>query len=356
MGTIATNSVLTELVRRVTGQADARIASVHEERFEPSPGAVATGGLRRLTATTADGRRWSFFVKSINSPRHWPFIGTVPEGFRAEFVAGFPWRAEAEAYGAGVRLPDGLRMPHLHLIDDLGDDRLDLWLEDVESDLAAWDLARYDRAAYLLGGLAACNPAAPPAVGNLRGYVQGRIVQGILPELRDPALWGHPLVAPFADDRLRADLLTLGERIPDLLDAADRLPHTMVHGDSSPHNLLVTSGGEFVALDWGWYSSHPVGFDLGQLLVGLAHDGLTPAGDLPAVHATIEAAYVRGLAEGGGPAEHAVTGYRTTLLLRSAFTAIPIERLAEPATPELTELCRRRVGLARFLVDLGRTL
>jgi hypothetical protein len=356
MGTTATDAVLTELVRRVTGRADALIASVHEERFEPNPGSAATGGLRRLTGTTAEGLRWSFFVKSINSPRHWPHLGMLPEQLRSEFIAALPWRAEAEAYRADVRLPDGLRMPHLHLIDDLGDDRLDLWLEDVESDLADWDVARYDRAAHLLGGLAARNPAAPPVISNLRGYVQGRITRGVLPELRDPALWQHPLVASFADPRLRVDLLALGERIPELLDAADRLPHTMVHGDSSPHNLLVTSGGEFVALDWGWYSSHPVGFDPGQLLVGLAHDGLTPAEDLPAVHATIEAAYLRGLAEGGGPVEHASAGYRITLVLRSAFTAIPAERLAEPATPELTELCRRRVGLARFLTDLGLAL
>ncbi|MGI8335914.1 phosphotransferase family protein [Actinomadura scrupuli] len=356
MGTAATDLLLTELVRRVTGNGDAWIASLREERFEPSPGSAATGGLRRLTGTTAEGQHWSFFVKSINSPRHWPHLGMLPEGLRAEFIAALPWRAEAEAYRADVRLPEGLRMPRLHLIDDLGDDRLDLWLEDVESDQTEWELTRYDRAAHLLGGLAARNPAPPPAMSNLRGYVQGRIVRGVLPELRDPALWQHPLVAPFADARLRADLLALGERIPELLDAADRLPHTMVHGDSSPHNLLVTPDGEFVALDWGWYSSHPVGFDLGQLLVGLAHEGLTPAGELPALHATIEAAYLRGLAEGGGPVEHASAGYRISLVLRSAFTAIPAERLAEPATPELTELCRRRIGLARFLTDLGHAL
>src|SRR5215203_5836448 len=53
------------------------------------------------------------------------------------------------------------------------------------------------------------------------------------------APWGHSLVARAVDDRLRADLRTLGARVPELLDGMDALPQALPHGDASPQNLLV---------------------------------------------------------------------------------------------------------------------
>ncbi|WP_206060752.1 phosphotransferase [Nonomuraea basaltis] len=150
----------------------------------------------------------------------------------------------------------------------------------------------------------------------------------------------------------------LARRIPALLEAIDHLPKTMAHGDASPQNLLVPADApdQFVAIDWGWQDPMPVGFDLGQLLVGLAQQGAVEPGELPAIHHTIQIAYAHGLADQGMPDQAATTGYLTTLVLRSAFTAIPLERLGEPITPELDELFRKRIGLARFIADLGLTL
>jgi hypothetical protein len=268
-------------------------------------------------------------------------------------------RVEADVYTSRLPLPEGLRLPRLYFVDDLGDDRLDLWLEDVRTAPVEWDLTRYAAAARALGRLAALRPEDGPGTASaLRAYVLNRVTHGVLPALRDPSLWRHPLVAPYGDGLLRMDLDILGHRIPAMLDAVDRLPHTMAHGDASPQNLLVPVDAphQFVAIDWGWQTPVPVGFDLGQLLVGLAHQGEIEPGELPAIHRAIQAAYARGLADEGMADDHLATGYVTTMVLRSAFTAIPIERLGDPVTPRSRELFRKRIGLARFLADLGLAL
>ncbi|MGP3911484.1 hypothetical protein [Nonomuraea sp. 10N515B] len=74
------------------------------------------------------------------------------------------------------------------------------------------------------------------------------------------------------------------------------------------------------------------------------------------IHRTIQEAYTRGLADEGVADDHVAAGYVTTLVLRSAFTAIPVERLGEPVTDGLQYLFRKRVGLARFIADLGLAL
>ncbi|MFI6740969.1 hypothetical protein ACIBI9_49305 [Nonomuraea sp. NPDC050451] len=359
MTPIPSRTHLTPLVRKYLDNEGAEVESIRVEPIDHTSGTPSTGGLRRVSGTTTCGRAWSFFVKSLHSARHWVNIGVIPEPARTEFVAGFPWRTEAEVYTSGLPLPPGLRLPRLFLIDDLGDERLDLWLEDVRAAPGEWDLTRYAAAARALGRLAGLRPAddSRPRTA-LRTYVGQLVTQHALPILRDPALWRHPLVAAHADPLLQMDLDTLARRIPALLAAADRLPHTMAHGDAGPQNLLVPADdpGRFVAIDWGWQDPVPIGFDLGQLLVGLAHDGLTEPGELPVIHRAILAAYQRGLAEEGVPAGQAAAGYVTTLVLRSAFTAIPVERLGEPVTDDLHELFRKRVGLARFIADLGLAL
>jgi hypothetical protein len=357
MSAISSTVDITALVRELLDDETVRVESVRVEPIEHVAGTPSTGGLRRVAGTTACGRPWSFFVKTIHSARHWPYIGVVPESHREGFVARFPWRTEADVYERGLPLPEGMRLPRLYLLDDLGDDRLDLWLEDVRTASVEWDLTRYAAAARALGRLAGLRPADGPGAGP-RTYITTRIEQGALPALRDPAVWRHPLIESYADPLLRMDLETLGNRLHALLEAAERLPHTMAHGDAGPQNLLVPADApdEFVAIDWGWQDPVPIGFDLGQLLVGLAHEGLTEPGELPAIHRTIQAAYTRGLADEGAPADHVEAGYLTTLVLRSAFTAIPVERLGDPVTAEAHELFRRRIGLARFVVDLGLAL
>lgn len=353
--TTALTTDLTDLVRESLGDPLAQIAEQHTERLDLGPRMLSTASLHRVHGTTTSGATWEFFVKSVHGLRHSDQFEKIPEHVRAEAVTHFPWRVDADVYLARPWLPDGLRLPRTYRIDDLGDDRLVMWLEYVHVAPVEWDLDRYRSAARLLGALAAARPVTGSLNLGLRQYCSGPVAGLFLPALRDPATWRHPLLAENVDPLLRADLLTLAERIGPLLDALDRLPHTFVHGDACPRNLLVPADGsaEFVAIDWGWAYPAAVGFDLGQLLVGRAHTGELDPADLPAIHEAIESAYASEV--GADPADVSF-GYVASLVLRCAFTAIPTELLDQEPTPELYDLFRKRAGLARFLVDLGRSL
>src|ERR671939_498280 len=77
------------------------------ERVDYAANSPATGGLVRVRGSARDQR--------------------------AEFIDSFPWRAEAEVLGSDFRdrLPTGLRLPRLFYVDELGDDRVAVWMEDV---------------------------------------------------------------------------------------------------------------------------------------------------------------------------------------------------------------------------------
>ncbi|MGY0232135.1 hypothetical protein [Longispora urticae] len=332
-------------------------------------GSPATGDLLRVRGTAADGRAWSVFVKVLQHARHWPRLDQVPAEVREWFVRDFPWRQELDAWEepfAG-RLPAGVRVPELYRLTELPDDRALLWMEDVDAvPDAEWTPELFARAAYALGGLAAlrstpevlASTPLPPGFA-LRVYVDGRVRQAAVPVLSDDAAWRHPLLADV-DDRLRADLLRLADALPTVLDRLDALPHALPHGDASPQNLLVPRGApdEFVAIDISFQCPLAIGFDLGQLLVGLAHAGHLPAAALPGIHATLVPAFVAGMRDSGVDADPAdVTyGYVGGLVARAAFTSLPYELLGAPVTDELRALFRQRAALCRFLADLGLEL
>ncbi|MGI8329729.1 hypothetical protein ACRYCC_07165 [Actinomadura scrupuli] len=349
---------LTDLVRELLGDPTAEIA---EQRVEPvgtGPGAFSTEALHRVRGVTTDGVPWSFFVKSVHSVRHAPALAMLPGHLRAALIESYPWRADVDVYLAAEPLPDGMRLPRLYRLDDLGDDRLIMWLEDVaEAPGAKWDLDRYARAAYLLGALAAMRPVTGPAPLNtgLRFFCEHVVSATAVPGLLGDDLWRHPLVAPYADERLRGDLRSLIEGRADLLDALDGLPHTRVHGDACPQNLLIPADGsaEFVAVDWSFNDPAAVGNDLAQLLVGRAHPGLLQVTDLPGVQETIRQSYAAAF-----PAAlpHLHLGFRGALVLRALWTAIPLPRLTEPATPALHAFFAHRLALTRYLTDQGLAL
>jgi hypothetical protein len=345
------------------------LASWRVERVAYESGSPATGGLYRVRGTTGDGRGWSVFVKLLQHPRHWQRLHLIPPAIRESFAAEFPWRQELAAWEGGFanRLPDGLRLPKLYQITDLGEDRLLVWMEDINALDDAWDVARFARAAHLLGGLAALRstPAILAATGydpgwGLRGYFDGRVTMAGLAPLDNDDLWRHPLIAQSADPALRDDMRALASRLPAFLDRLDSLPQAVPHGDASPQNLLVPAEAphELVAIDISFQCPLAIGFDLGQLLIGLVHAGLMPASDLPKVHEVLVPSFVDGAREYGlaVTADDVTFGYVASLVIRAGYTSLPYEMLGAPATPELEGYFRERAALTRFLIDLGRQL
>jgi hypothetical protein len=360
---------------RLTGAVSAalgrpvRLAGFQTTAVAYEPGSPATGALLRVTGATADGQPWSLFLKVLQHPRHWPRLGELPAEIRQPFLEMFPWRGELAAWEPGFadRLPAGLRLPRLYRLEELGDDRVAVWMENVRTLDDSWEPPRFARAARALGGLAArrSDPALlaasglPPGTG-LRYYSRSRVELVGLPMLERDEVWAHPLVAGAVDDRLRADLRALGARVPELLDRLDSLPQALPHGDASPQNLLVPADDpdSFVAIDVSFQNPQAVGFDLGQLLVGLTHAGQLPAAALPEVHAVLVPAFTDGLrAEGGqASAEEVAWGYVASLAVRAGFTSLPFERMAEPPTPAQAASFRERAVLTRVIADLALAL
>ena len=200
-----------------------------------------------------------------------------------------------------------------------------------------------------------------PPGGTLRYFVGGRVLRGCLPALRAAGTWRHPVLAAAlhaaADPGLPADLAALGARLPAVLDRLDQLPQCYAHGDASPQNLLIPAGrpDEVVVIDWGFGSLLPVGFDLGQLLVGLASAGQTPLADLSRIDAEIFEGYLDGLRDEGYDASpgDVRAGYLGGLAARSALCILPLELLGrEPPPADLQALFLRRLQLTRRLLDL----
>jgi hypothetical protein len=330
------------------------------ERVDYQHDTPTTGGLGRLR-----GDGWSAFAKVVQSFRHWARWPHLPPDARDALTTRAAWRQEVDLYQSdlGLVLPPGLRLPAVRGVVDLGDERLLLVLEDVEVDPEPWTVSRFASAARLLGRLHVRLSAADHLPWRSTGrpselvdvMYTSRLVPVALPELDADTTWRHPLLA--AERHLRTDLAELARRLPELLDVVSALPQVRGHGDATPHNLLVPreAPDTFVVIDWAMASLGAVGDDLGQLLIGLAHDGLLAAADLPPLHEVLIDAYRDGLAAEGLDVDEDIvrTGFDIGLTVRSAFTALPIERLGEAPSAQLDEHLARRIDLTRYLVDVG---
>ena len=347
-----------EAVRRI-GIDDPSGASL-EVVGHPS-GSPATAALYRVR-----GPQGSLFCKVLQHVRHWPGLQLMPPHIVDDFVEQLPWRAELALWEPRVlaTLPDGLRAPTLHALVEMPDERAAVWMEDVVEEPSPWDLERYRRAAHLLGRwnarstdpglLARCAHTGPNHA--LRIYVENAVAFRGLGPLADDGLWSHPWLAAHAD--LRAELRSLAEEIPTMLDRLDSSVLCSPHGDASPQNLLVPADDRdsFVVIDLSFCTPHALGFDLGQLLVGLTHSGLMPAARVPEIAAAIVPAYVEGLhAEGIEDQDAAVRdAFATGVLLRSGFDGFLLE-LLDSADNGQRHAFDERVGLSRSLVELYRS-
>jgi hypothetical protein len=341
-----------------------------------------TAGLWRVEVARSAGDGalgCTFFVKLVRHTRLWPGLRWLPdEAARAEFVGFYPWQYELDIHQSGIGsvLPDGMRTPRLHYVGRPDADHMSLWWEFVHERAETWTLADYRLAARLLGQLAARRRAgapvneALPAVARtahaggsaLRFYTSRRVLAGMLPVLQSGQVWQHPVLREalrlVGDRQLPADMTALGARLPRVLDMLDDLPQTYAHGDASPQNLLLPAGepAAIVVIDWGFGTLLPVGFDLGQLLVGLAHAGQADPAAIPAIDAEIFPAYLAGLAAEDYKADpgQVRAGYLGSLAARSALCAIPFEML-ENAVPDeqTTAMFAQRMKLTRRMLDLA---
>ncbi|MFY0408233.1 hypothetical protein [Solicola sp. PLA-1-18] len=356
-------AALDDLVLEATGRRPSS-GSTTVEALPHAMGSPATAGVYRVRGRQEDGGDWSLFCKVLQHVRHWPGLAYLPPDVASHFADTFPWRSELELWDPRVQasLPDGLRSPRLHRVAELPDDRVAIWQEDVAEADVEWDDARYARAAHLLGRWNARSTSVeamavsdlPPGFA-LRMYGEQAVPARGLAPLEDDGLWAHPWLADHHD--LRERLRVLGRDVPAMLDRLDTFVQALPHGDASPQNLLVPADdpADHVVIDLSFRSPHALGFDLGQLLVGLVHCDAVPAARLPGIAAAVVPAYVDGVRAEGVAAspDEIADGFATSTLLRSGFDGFLLDELADarpdaPPSPSFTQ----RIELARFLTDL----
>jgi hypothetical protein len=359
-------AMLDTIVGSILKDPDARLGSVQVAVVDYDFGSISTAALHRVSGTARSRGRtvtWSAFVKTLQHPRHWPHLGTLPPDVATEMLQLFPWQAELETRRQVLPvLPRGLRVPDIYYLDDLGNDRVAVWMEDIDVDPNPWPIETYAHCARLLGLLAARRtPDQPAGFSDLPvGFAVRKLVESRRPVLTavlaDGCMWTDPQVRSLVDPGYYRDLIRLHDGLPALLDEMDLLPQTLAHGDAAPANLLRPRAepGVFVAIDWSFGSPLPVGHDLGQLLVGDVEGDVVDPAMLPAIHEAILPAYCAGLDAGGlrVPVDAVRRGYVGGLACRTAPFTFPFERLAGPLTEDLVAFLRRRARLGRFLLDL----
>jgi hypothetical protein len=329
-----------------------------------------------LPAITTAGRHWvsgvartprgdepfRMFVKHVQCWSRSPWFQDIPPELRDVAAASVPWRTEALVYSSdlGDRLPEGLSMPRALGVFDLDERSAAIWLEEVEHAPAAWTLDRYRRAAHLLGRLAASPRVAELAdvagiAWSVRSYLFGRLENQVFPVLRDDEVWRHPTIAATFGAELRDRLRAAADHAGRYVDELDRFPTLAAHGDASPNNLLPgPTPDSFVLIDYGFWLPNPVGFDLGQLLVGDVQLGRRSASLLAETEAAIVPAYVEGLAAEELHVDEATVrrAHALLLLLFTGLSTLPLEELDTAAPEALPELAAGRAELARFCLDL----
>ncbi len=343
---------------------DVGLVTVSAEPVDYDLPAITTGGrwwVHGTASVEGHPRPFRVFVKHVHEWSRSPFFAEVPDEAKEWAAQQVPWRTEGAVYRSDLadRLPDGLAMARALGVHEIDDRAYSVWLEVVPTVEVAWDLERYTRAAHLLGRFAASAAVRERAgVGghewDVTRYIEGRLRFQVLPLIGSEDVWRHPLVAGAFGD-LRERLRDAASRVDAYAAELLALPVLAGHGDACPNNLLVRPDRDgFTMIDFGFFTALPVGFDLGQLLVGDVQLGRRGPEDLAARGEACLASYTTGLAAEGMPLDVATVrrAHALHLLIFTGLSALPFELLGAEPSDALRAMAASRAAIARHVLDL----
>ncbi|MCO7221345.1 hypothetical protein [Klenkia sp. PcliD-1-E] len=343
---------------RWTGDPGLAVAEVLVEPVAHTISAPTTARLDRVAVTTTAGATHRLVVKSLQAARHGlpPFL---PPEVVAHLDTVIPWRLEIDLLGTPLRdrVPDGLRFPDVVAVHHQDDDRATLWMADAQPTAEPWTAVDTERAAHLLGRLAARRRHDPvpafPGGDFLTAYVANQVQQWAVPRILADESWSHPLLAPHAG--LRPALTALVAELPGLVDAVRACLQLPAHGDPTPMNLLrpADAPGEFVAIDWGTSTRAPVGWDVVPLVLGRAEAGLSDADEPARLLPAALAAHRDGLAAEGVDvtASELEGAVLAAVRLRYPLTSLDPGALGEG--PEAVDRAARRAAFVAAVLALS---
>ncbi len=355
---------LAAMVADLLGEETVSIRDVRVDAVDYELSAITTAGrwwVSGHAATPNGDAPFRIFVKHVQNWSRSPQFAFVPPEIREMAAASVPWRTEANVYRLNLadRLPEGLSMPRALAVIDLDELSSAVWLEAIPVHQWPWDSDRFKRAAYLLGRLAGSSRVAPLAQiddhqWTVLDYLHGRFEHQVVPMLRNDELWAHPLLVDAFGHGLRDRMCDALDAVPAWVEELADAPHLVGHGDACPNNLLGADRPDaFVLIDFGFWKPLPLGFELGQLLLGDIQIGRRHADTLAAIDAEIVPAYLEGLIEEGHGAVPAQVArlHALQMAVFSGLSSMPFEHLGDAPSPALERLAATRAAITTYCLD-----
>ena len=309
IGATLDQAILTPVVRRVLACATADLDAWRVDPIAYLNLAPQARALYRVAGTAHTGdttAAWSVVLKVLRAPA---------DPARAAPDHPFFWRREPLLFQSGLLadLAGGWRAPGWYGVTERPDGAVWLWLEDLAAlDDRPWSVARYGLAAAHLGrfgGAYLAERSVPTAAWLSRGLIRAWVEDsaGLIPLIRRPDVWEHPLLRRAFAPSPAAAVLRLWEERDQWFRALERRPQTFCHHDVWRQNLFAGRGPageeETIAIDWELAGPGAVGEDAGNLLgVSLLNLDIT-ADQAPALEEAILTGYLAGLQAAGRPGE-----------------------------------------------------
>ena len=170
-------------------------------------------------------------------------------------------------------MPESIRAPHCFAIQELGQGRIGLWLEDLGGSKSEWTIADYGQAAYDLGrfnGTYLTGQPIPDYPWLSQQWLSGWIERTapFIPIFQQNLdhLWVKRMWPPDVAEKL----LQLWVERDFYFKVLAQLPQTLCHMDAFRGNLFIcpppAKGQEVVAIDWAYVGSGAIGEELAPLI------------------------------------------------------------------------------------------